>query len=64
MFLENYISSFFELKSKREQINLTEKDRNVSDDTDFCQIFGYYFSKIIFDLQIPHLINNGNVTQI
>ena len=40
---------------------MTEQGKNVSDNVELCRIFKNYFSKIIFNLKIPTLINNRAV---
>ena len=53
---------FFRKKtSKSKKINLTEEDKNVSDNAELCRAFNNHFSEIISNLKIPSLINNSAV---
>ena len=52
-FWKTIIPLFIKRSLKGEKINLIENGKNISKDTELCNIFNGFFSNIIFKLNIP-----------
>ena len=52
-FWKTIIPLFTKRSLKGEKINLIENGKNISKDTELCNIFNGFFSNIIFKLNIP-----------
>ena len=52
-FWKTIIPLFTKRPLKGEKINLIENGKNISNDTELCDIFNGFFSNIIFELNIP-----------
>ena len=52
-FWKTIIPLFTKRPLKGEKINLIENDKNISNDTELCDIFNGFFSNIISELNIP-----------
>ena len=53
IFWKTIIPLFTKRPFKGEKINLTENGKNISNDTELCDIFNGFFSNVISELNIP-----------
>ena len=63
-FWRSIISRLTKRHLKGEKINLLENGKNISNDTELCNIFNGFFSNIISDLNIPkkyHCFPNNSI---
>ena len=44
----------FKKTAREGKVNLSENDRNISDDLEVCQVWFTIFSKVVSDLKIPN----------